>query len=159
MSAEHAHRRWFAERMKIRRLYGDVRSVAWCFGGLSLLALLIGCEGDLGERLQSGRVLALNGLQGRWTGAVVPNDPACGSATQGLMSIGKNGFGFDPFESTTVIQGEVGKDGHLHGTLVRQGPEHQNLSISFDGMASESETISGTLQSGRCHWTVTLHRG
>jgi hypothetical protein len=58
-----------------------------------------------------------------------------------------------------VIQGELGKDGHLNGTLVRQGPEHQNLSISFDGMASESETISGTLQSGRCHWTVTLHRG
>jgi hypothetical protein len=26
-------------------------------------------------------------------------------------------------------------------------------------MAAGSDAISGTLQSGRCHWTVTLHRG
>jgi hypothetical protein len=126
---------------------------------LLMLVLLTGCEGDLGERLQSGRVLPLHGLQGRWTGPVVPKDAACGPAKQGLMSIGENGFGFDPFQSTTVIQGEVTKDGHLSGNLVRQGGDHQNLSISFDAMASEAETISGTLQSGRCHWTVALHRG
>jgi hypothetical protein len=86
-------------------------------------------------------------------------DPACGSATQGLMSIGDKGFGFDPFQSTTVIQGEVGKDGRLNGSLARLGSDHQNLLITFEGAASGSETISGTLQSGRCHWSVTMHRG
>jgi hypothetical protein len=75
------------------------------------------------------------------------------------MSIGEKGFGFDPFQSTTVIQGEVGKDAHLRGNLARPGGDHQNLAIGFEGTASEANTISGTLQSGRCHWTVTLHRG
>lgn len=127
--------------------------------GLLLFAALAGCGGDPGERLQSGRVLALLGLQGRWVGPVLPMDPACGSATQGLMSIGDKGFGFDPFQSTTVIQGEVGKDGRLNGSLARLGSDHQNLLITFEGAASGSETISGTLQSGRCHWSVTMHRG
>ena len=125
----------------------------------SLLILLVGCEGDLGERLQSGQVLALQGLQGRWVGPVVPADPNCGSSTQGLMSIGENGFGFDPFQSTTVIRGEVTKDGHLSGKLIRQGGDHQNLSITFEGVASRSEAINGTLLSSRCRWTVALHRG
>jgi len=116
-------------------------------------------HGDLGERLQSGRVLAIAGLEGRWTGPVVPKDSACGSATKGLMTIGENGFGFDPFQSTTVIQGTVGKDRHLVGSLTRLGADHQNMSVSFDGQAADGETITGTLSSGRCHWTVTLHRG
>ena len=127
------------------------------------IALIAGCEGDLGERLQSGRVLALHGLQGRWVGPVVPADRSCGATTQGLMSIGEKGFGFDPFQSTTVIQGAIGKDDRLAGTLTRQGGDHQNLSVSFEaavrGTGSELETIDGTLVSGRCHWTVTLRRG
>jgi hypothetical protein len=126
---------------------------------LLCVALLAGCQEDLGERLQSGQVLAWHGVQGRWVGPVEPANPSCGSRTQGLLTIGEKGFGFDPFESTTVIQGEVGKDGHLSGTLARQGGEHQNLVISFEGLASESGTLSGTLQSGRCQWTVALHRG
>jgi len=75
------------------------------------------------------------------------------------MTIGDKGFGFDPFQSTTVIQGDVGKDWRLSGSLARLGSDHQNLSITFDGAASVSETINGTLQSGRCHWSVALHRG
>ncbi len=76
------------------------------------------------------------------------------------MSIGGKGFGFDPFGSTTVIRGEVSDDGHLSGRLVRQGADHQDLSISFDAMgAAATDAISGTLQSGRCRWTVTLRRG
>jgi hypothetical protein len=137
-------------------LGGGVAAALW---GLILVPLLAGCSGDLGERLQSGQVLAWHGLQGRWVGSVVPVDPACGSTTEGLMSIGEKGFGFDPFQSTTVIQGTVSSDGHFSGKLARQGAEHQNLSIGFEATATGSDAIDGTLQSGRCHWTVTLHRG
>jgi len=126
---------------------------------LLISALVAGCHGDLGERLQSGQVLAWHGLQGRWVGSVMPTDAACGLPTQGLMTIGEKGFGFDPFESTTVIQGEVSKDGHLNGGLAREGSEHQSLTITFDGLATDSGTLNGTLRSGRCHWTVTLLRG
>ncbi len=75
------------------------------------------------------------------------------------MTIGGKTFGFDPFQSTTVIDGDVDEDGHLSGSLTRQGGEHQNLVISFQGLASATDTISGTLLSGRCHWSVSLHRG
>jgi hypothetical protein len=75
------------------------------------------------------------------------------------MSIGERGFALDPFQSTAVIRGKVGDDGHLSGSLIRQGAEHQDLAIVFEGRAAESGAISGTLQSGRCSWTVTLHRG
>jgi hypothetical protein len=132
---------------------------SFCACGLLLSLLVGGCEGDLGERLQSGKVLAWYGLQGRWVGSVVPTEPTCGPPTQGLMTIGKKGFGLDPFQSTAVIHGEVSDDGHLHGSLIRQGADHQDLSIGFEGMAAGSDAISGTLQSGRCHWRVTLRRG
>ncbi len=126
---------------------------------LLCVALLAGCHGDLGERLQSGQVLAWHGVQGRWVGPVEATNPACGSLTQGLLTIGEKAFAFDPFQSTTVIRGEVGKDGHLNGSMIRQGGEHQNLTISFEGSASESGTLGGTIQSGRCQWKVALHRG
>jgi hypothetical protein len=71
---------------------------------LLLLALITGCKDDLGERLQSGRVLAWQGLQGRWVGPVVPTEHACGATTQGLMSIGDKQFALDPFQSTTVVR-------------------------------------------------------
>jgi hypothetical protein len=58
-----------------------------------------------------------------------------------------------------VIRGKVGDDGHLSGSLIRQGAEHQDLTIVFEGMAEGSDAISGTLRSGRCSWTVTLRRG
>jgi hypothetical protein len=127
------------------------------------IVLIAGCTGDLGERLQSGRVQAWHGLQGRWVGPVVPVDKSCGATTQGLMSIGEKGFALDPFQSTTVIQGAVSKDDLLIGTMTRQGGDRQNLSVSFEGSVSgagsEAEAIDGTLESGRCHWKVTLHRG
>jgi hypothetical protein len=124
-----------------------------------LAALMGGCNEDLGEPLQSGRVLAWQGLQGRWVGPVVPIDDTCGVATHGIMSVGENGFGFDPFQSTTVIRGLLVPDGHLSGRLVRQGTDRQDLTISFDAEAAGVDVINGTLQSGRCRWTVTLHRG
>jgi hypothetical protein len=151
--------RAFHDQRRPPRRGSGIAAVAAYISGLLVFILLAGCHDDLGERLQSGQVRAWHGLQGRWVGSVVPADAACGSQTQGLLTIGEKGFGFDPFQSTTVIQGEVSIDGHLIGSMARQGGEHQNLSISFDGIASESGTITGTLQSGRCHWTVTLHRG
>ena len=125
-----------------------------------LVVPLISCAEDLGERLQSGRVLAWNGLQGRWVGPVTPNDASCGQATKGLMTIGEKGFGFDPFASTVVIQGQVAPDGRLSGTLVRQGGNHQPMTISLEATASADESsITGTVLSNRCQWTVTLQRG
>jgi hypothetical protein len=134
---------------------------------MAVRALLItllagGCHEDLGEYLQSGQVLAMHGLQGRWVGSVIPAQPGCGAVVQGLMTIGARGFGFDPFQSTTVINGEVSDGGRLVGNLVRQGADHHDISISFEGNASDDAgrtAISGILQSGRCRWTVTLHRG
>ena len=128
-----------------------------------LLASLTGCQDDLGEKLQSGRVLAWDGLQGRWAGDVVPARPSCGILTHGLMSIGSKTFGFDPFGGTEVIQGVITADGRMNGALRRQGGDHQNLSLSFEAHttqpASAATTIIGKLTSGRCDWTVTLRRG
>ena len=118
-----------------------------------------GCATDLGEPLQSGQVLALHGLQGRWVGEIAPTDSNCGATTHALMSIGQGAFALDPFQGTTVIRGDVADDGHLSGKLVRQGAEHQDLSIAFEAQATGADQIGGTLQSGRCHWTVALHRG
>jgi hypothetical protein len=147
-------------KRKLKIILGQPRGLpcpaVWA---LLLLALITGCKEDLGERLQSGQVLAWQGLQGRWVGPVVPTEHACGATTRGLMSIEDKRFALDPFQSTTVVRGELSAGGHLIGKLVRQGPDHQDLSISFEAMAAGNDAISGTLQSGRCHWMVTLHRG
>ena len=130
---------------------------------LVLLLLCSGCSGDPGERLQSGRVLPWMGLQGRWAGTITPTLPACGPLTTGLMSIGPKTFAFDPFQSTTVIQGDIDPAGHLRGALGRAGPGHDEIGIEFIGSGQRAvdgvETINGTLSSGRCEWTVSLHRG
>lgn len=126
---------------------------------IALCVVLTACHEDIADRLQSGRVLAWDGMEGRWVGSVVPTETDCGPATHGVLSAGEHDFGFDPFQSTTVIHGEIARDGHLSGILVRQGGEHQPISISFDAAPAGSEAINGTLQSGHCHWTVALHRG
>lgn len=126
-----------------------------------LLCLLLvgGCRGGLSDALQSGGVLPWNGLEGRWVGEVTPAAASCGPATKGLMTIGEHGFALDPFQGAEVVRGDVTKDGRLVGKLVRTGPGHQDLSVTFEGTASKVNTIDGLLQSGRCRWTVTLHRG
>jgi hypothetical protein len=143
-------------KRNLKRILGSF-GMAVC--GLLTAVLAGACEADLGEPLQSGRVLKVLGLQGRWIGSVVPTENACGPATQALMSIGKSGFGLDPFQSTTVIYGKIDEEGRLSGRLNRLSAEHQDLSIVFEGRATGSDAISGTLESGRCHWTMTLHRG
>ena len=133
-----------------------------CLRAFSLLLpiLLIGaCSSDLSEPLQSGRVVAWQGQQGRWVGPVTPAEPGCGTTTNGLMTIGRQRFGFDPFGSSAVIQGDVGADGSLKGTLVREGKDREKLTLEFDGVASGSGTVDGVLHSARCRWTVSLHRG
>ena len=125
---------------------------------LLLVTPLACCHGELSERLQSGQVLAWDGLQGRWAGPVVPEAANCGPPAQGLMSIGKKGFAFDPFQGTTVITGDATPDGHLKGRLERQNSDRLDLSITFEGVGPTPDVINGTLQSGRCRWTVTLRR-
>jgi hypothetical protein len=119
---------------------------------------LAGCGEHLSDKLQSGRVMAWDGELGRWAGPVVAADPSCGGPTNGLLSIGKENFGFDPFQSTTVITGKISSDGHMVGTLEREGPDHRLLSINFQAAPDGPDTIRGTLTSSRCHWSVTLHR-
>ncbi len=113
------------------------------------------------ETIGSGKVLALSGFEGRWGGTVRPNDASCGPERHGLMRVGGGTFAFDPFGSTTVIDGKVEKD-TLSGTLTRPGGGHQVLSISFTGHAREDaggkETIEGVLTSGKCSWQVALER-
>ena len=67
----------------------------------------------------NGETYAIAGLEGRWAGPVTPTAANCGDVTTGSMMIGDNGFGFDPFEGTTVINGTVSKDGTVSGTLTR----------------------------------------
>jgi hypothetical protein len=137
------------------------------FSQISLLGLILtigACgEQDLGARFQSGRVFGLAGLEGRWVGEVAPKDPGCGAATKGTMTIGPTRFGFDPFQSTVAITGDVATDGHMEGTMARTGAEKQVSSISFQGQAkggtTEAEAITGELASGSCHWSVLLRRG
>lgn len=128
---------------------------------LTILYVLLagGCHSRLSDGLQSGKVLAWSGLEGRWVGEVTPAAAACGPAAKGLMTIGEHGFALDPFQGAAVIRGDVSEDSRLVGKLVRTGPGHQDLSVIFEGKASTADTIDGLLQSGRCRWTVTLHRG
>lgn len=130
---------------------------------LCAVAALAGCgvPGRVSRHLGAGETLAVYGLEGRWAGPVTPADPSCGKPTSGIMRIGSNGFGFDPFGSTTAITGTV-ENGVLSGTLTRPGGNRQTLTISFTGRARETaegeDVIEGDLASGRCKWTVVLRR-
>jgi hypothetical protein len=131
---------------------------------LPVVLSLVGCglPGGVSRNLGTGETLAISEIERRWAGPVIPLEPSCGHETIGLMSIGAHSFGFDPFQSTTVIQGVV-DGGALRGTLTRTGGNKQVLSISFDGQAGKDDqgraTIIGTLSSGRCRWHVALKRG
>ncbi|MBV8524297.1 MAG: hypothetical protein JOY71_19580 [Acetobacteraceae bacterium] len=102
------------------------------------------------------------GIEGRWAGPVTPLDPTCGQATTGLMSVGGGKFGFDPFQSTTVIYGTV-SNRKLQGGLARTGANKEALSINFEAKASKEPdgkaVVKGRLSSGRCQWDVALERG
>ena len=121
------------------------------------IMMLSGCD-----TIGSGKVLSLAGLEGRWSGPVRPSHPECGAERHGLMRIGGRKFAFDPFGSTTIIDGDVEGD-VLKGTLTRIGGGHRRLSITFEGHArtdeNRGETIGGVLSSGNCVWQVVLARG
>lgn len=136
-------------------------------------SVLAGCStiestrSSVSRSLGTGEVFALYGTEGRWAGPVAPQTENCGPATTGLMSIGSRGFAFDPFQATTVINGQVTEAGALSGTYSRPGPgtgqsRTTALSITFTGTALKdadgTEHIDGSLVSGRCRWTVTLKR-
>ncbi len=131
---------------------------------IGLLLLLAGCAGgDPAAILQSGRVVGIGGLEGRWAGPVSPEGAGCGSATTGLMNIGQGSFGFAPFQNTVAIRGKVGPDDTLEGTLERVGGDKQTLTITLRARvvhkADEADRIEGDLVSGRCRWAVKLMRG
>jgi len=129
---------------------------------LATLLTIAGCHNEAADRLQSGEVIGLFGLEGRWAGPVAPTTEGCGQTTTGLMTVGRKTFAFDPFQGTTVINGTV-SDADLQGSLTRPGNGQQVVSISFKGTAVQhhgsGEAIEGRLGSGRCSWTVNLKRG
>jgi hypothetical protein len=122
-----------------------------------------GCHNEAADALQSGNVMGLFGVEGRWAGPVTPKTDNCGRSTKGQMSVERKTFAFDPFQGTTVINGSVSNDGTLKGTLSRPGSGQQVVSISFSGAVTQrdggGETIDGQLTSGSCTWAVNLKRG
>ena len=121
------------------------------------LLTVAGCVDDIKEKLQTGF-----GDIHRWAGPVVPADPHCGHQTTGLMTLNAKEFSFDPFGSVIVLDGNVDQD-RLEGSATRGAPGQQGATIRFVGTivhpGSEPPTIQGTMTSGPCTWSVTLHRG
>ena len=151
------------ETYTILGFMGKVIFLASCVAVLSIeIIVLGGCSGELADIMQSGRTIGLGGLQGRWAGPVTPVADGCGPATTGLLTIRDGKFAFDPFQSTTVIDGLAGDSGQLAGSLTRVSNGQQMASISFTATESRrpsgEETIEGNLVSGRCRWAVSLKR-
>jgi hypothetical protein len=137
-------------------------------GPLSIPLVLAACgvqalPSRLSREVGTGRVYALAGLEGRWSGTVRSDDPSCDSST-GLMTIRGDKFAFDPFQSTMVIHGTISKLGRIQGNFSSTGGNRLPLYASFDGStdrsdaAEQSITIVGTLRSGTCRWAVRLQR-
>jgi hypothetical protein len=130
--------------------------------GLVLSLLVTGCAGPLSEGLRSGPSVPWGGPEGRWLGPVGPVEAGCGPRTTGLMSIGRDIFAFDPFQSTSVLHGKIGLAGDLVGEAAQPVAESKSVALGFVGQLQQSngaEEIIGTLTSGRCHWAVALFRG
>lgn len=143
---------------RARRLPG--RAAQHRLLALSLLALaLTGCADRIRETLQSGTDLSEGS---RWAGPVVPTGADCGQQTTGLMTLGGGRFSFDPFQSVTAIAGKVER-GRLEGESTRTVPGANGVTIRFVGTmnrpADGPAAIDGTVSSGRCAWTVSLHPG
>ncbi len=157
--------------MDLYDFLGYVGKVKFPFRGIisygcwvALPLLVFGCGGpDAATMLQSGRVVGLVGLEGRWVGPVSPAELGCGGTTTGLMTIGHASFGFAPFENTVVIHGTVGSDETLTGTLERVGGDRQMLAINVEAQVvhvpNAPDRIEGALASGRCRWRMKLTRG
>src|SRR5665213_1109532 len=108
--------------------YPPVRIIPYrVMAAFVIVPLPSGCAGNLEERLQAGGILPWMGLQGRWVGPVIPTGPVCGPTATGLMSIGPTSFAFDPFQSTTVIRGEIDPTGNLKGAAVRANAGHGDI--------------------------------
>ena len=128
---------------------------------LCLLALG-GCVRKIGESLESGREFSFLSDDGRWVGPVAPTSPDCGRQTTGLMNIGSGKFAFAPFQSIVSVEGTVEK-GRLAGLATSSAPGEKPITMRFAGAIKHPNdgpaTIEGTLTSGRCSWSVALHRG
>lgn len=131
--------------------------------GLMALFPVAGCGvSDPALMLQSGRTFGLVGLEGRWLGEVSPSVANCGARSIGSMSIGHGKFAFDPFQSTSIIRGNVADD-QLTGRLEKLGGEKRVTMIVLKAQAISTpdgaQLIRGKLESGPCQWQVELHRG
>ena len=149
-----------------RLVKGKIPFISFFSYGLQIVLplLIFGCgSSDLAAMLQSGRVVGLGGVEGRWVGPVAPDGPECGSTTTGLMSVGRGGFGFAPFQNTVTIRGKLGPDNAFESSLERAGGDKKMLTILFRARVIDlpdgSDAIEGNLVSGRCRWTVKLTRG
>ena len=87
----------------------------------ALLLVVAGCNNEVADRLQSGRVIGMFGLEGRWAGSVTPTADGCGKMSTGLMSVTRTTFALDPFQGTTIINGTISDAGKLEGHLSRPG--------------------------------------
>ena len=126
--------------------------------GLTLMAF--GCSGEeAASVLQSGRVVGLGRVDGRWVGPVSPVSAGCGNQTIGTMTVGQGSFGFAPFGNTVSIKGRVGPDDAMDGVLERLGGDRKPVSIRMHAEASEEGSIVGKLDSGKCQWAFKLARG
>jgi hypothetical protein len=121
------------------------------------LVTVTGCVHEINEAVQSS-----SGNGNQWAGPVVPTVPDCGSQTTGLMTLSSKEFSFAPFSGVVVIQGKVDKD-HLEDSSNGGALGQKSTTIQFTGTINHPTngppTIEGTTTSGRCTWSVTLHRG
>ena len=128
---------------------GHFASGYWLWDERSCLGLAIGSRSGVG-------------LEGRWAGRVSPTGPNCGASFTGLMSVSRDKFAFDPFQSTAIIHGSV-VERRLTGRLERIGGEHRVSIIELEAEAKTgsdgSRFIQGELKSGSCRWRVELHPG
>ncbi|MDE2516968.1 MAG: hypothetical protein KGL12_13150 [Rhodospirillales bacterium] len=99
-------------------------------------------------------------LEGAWAGSLHADTASCPGGQRAQMHIGADGhFAIDPFASTLVIDGRQGSDGHFWGQLDRPDPAGHMLRLTFDAIATADHgTLIGTLASGPCRWSVSLHR-
>ena len=142
--------------------------IRWWSALLSIPTALASCgiqelPSNLSREMGTGKVYALDGLEGRWSGTVRSDNPFCGSS-MGLMTIRGDKFAFDPFQSTTVIRGTISNHSRLQGNLSSPAGNKTSLYAAFDGSTEKNEateqsiTIIGTLTSGVCRWAVRLQR-
>ncbi len=92
----------------------------------------------------------------RYNGPVAP-DGACGTASQGTLSVRGNEFVFLPSDGVILIRGTVGADGAVAGTFTTTGADHKPYVMSFSGNIG-GDHVTGRYVTPRCAFSVSLDR-